>query len=759
INGFLEYVNFDRLGDGHEIYAADSPYRARHNAMKQQVGAMLRYAHDMGMKVVFKSDMLALTGPLEEYLQRETGLDPTNPRLWEVYRAGFDEFFADFDWVDGFMIRIGEGGSIYNHPGWDYYSALAVTDAQGVRTMLDTATAVAADHDATIYFRTWSVGVGDVGDMHTNPETYDRLLGDFRRDNLVVSTKFVMGDFDSWLPLNPTLSTGSQRRLVEMQGRREFEAFSSIPNDVGPLHQTALQKFRDTNPHLAGLWLWTQDGGPWRAGPMSLYLKTGNWKLYDLNVYAAARLAWDPEADLNAVNGDWIRRAYTRDPHAVAAIGAVLADSRAAVLDGLYIGPYAEQQVFALGLEPPPMMWIFKWDIVSGDSAALSAVYVATRGRVDEAIAAGERAVGVAEGMRERLRGVDRQAFADPGDHDRLVASVDYEVDLLRTLQAYRVLVLRYYEWLDTGSAEAERGWRAALPIWQAAVAQHERRWAGDLDLPPFNFFAARAGMAYAERVDAIRWAAGALLLASVLGLAAVPGVRRGAFRPWAGPMGSIRGRGQGRWGLVIPALVALGSQAAFSAGRAPWYLLLSLGFLGLFAAIVRLVLARWRPGADGAWLWNTMGGAWLLGAVLFLGAVAVRGPGAYWFRFWTDDTARGWYLSVAAGLVVWWLAAVVTGLASGYGMGVRRGVGAVLLGLGVPLVLVGAGLGIAGLERALTTLNDELALLPLGLSRILGLTVHLGIPQTLPAWVGGVGAGLAAAGTLLLRRTTRRPA
>ncbi len=112
--------------------------------------------------------------------------------------------------------------------------------------MLDTFTGVAAEHGATIYFRTWSVGgVGDIGDMHTNPATYQRLLGDFQRDNLVVSTKFVSGgDFDSWLPLNPTLRVGGQqRRLIEMQGRREFETFSAVPDDMGPpAHQQALRE-------------------------------------------------------------------------------------------------------------------------------------------------------------------------------------------------------------------------------------------------------------------------------------------------------------------------------------------------------------------------------------------------------------------------------------------------------------------------------------------------------------------------------------
>ena len=111
-----------------------------------------------------------------------------------------------------------------------------------------------------------------------------------------------MGDFDSWLPLNPTLGVGEQPSLVEMQGRREFEAFNAIPDDMGSDHQVALQRFLAGNPHIDGLWMWTQDGGPWRAGPMSLYLKSGFWQLY--------------------------------------------------VLDGLYIRPYAVRQVFARGSGP-----------------------------------------------------------------------------------------------------------------------------------------------------------------------------------------------------------------------------------------------------------------------------------------------------------------------------------------------------------------------------------------------------------------------
>ncbi|WP_145978713.1 hypothetical protein [Granulicoccus phenolivorans] len=747
IGGFLEYVNFDRLGDGQQIYPADSPYRARHNAMKHRVGAMWRYAHEMGLRVVFKSDMLALTGPLQAYLERETGMNPSDPRLWAVYRAGLDEFFADFDWVDGFMIRIGEGGSIYNHPGWDYFSRLAVTDAAGVRTMLDTFTGVAAEHGATIYFRTWSVGVGDIGDMHTNPATYQRLLGDFQRDNLVVSTKFVSGDFDSWLPLNPTLRVGQQRRLIEMQGRREFETFSAVPDDMGPAHQQALRELGAANPHIDGLWLWTQDGGPWRAGPMSLYLKDGNWKLYDHNVYTAARLAWDPDTDLGRASSDWIHRSYSHDPATVAAIGSVLHDSRAAILDGLYLRPYAEKQVFALGLEPPPMMWIFKWDIVSGDAAALSAVYVGSRGRVDEAIAAGEGAVTTAERMRAAYARADRATFTDPADHDRLAAALDYEVDLLRTLQTWRVLFLRHYEWLDTGSPAAQRAWQDAVPAYRAAVAAHEARWGGNLDLPPYNFFAADIGLTHLERTPPARFAAVALLALGIGALLVVPSLRRGAFTPWrvAGP---APGRAERIATWAVPAVLAIGSQLVFSAAASPWYLVVSLGFLGCTALVPRLLVAR--TGADPHALWSALGGSWLLGALFFLGALAWRGPGGYWLRLFTADTVRSSYVTLATALVAWWLYAIVAGLHTAYGLRVRQGIGAILGGFGLPVALVGALLAAVGLERGLTTLNDEMAILPLGLSRILGLTVHLGIPSALPTWLVGTGAGLLILGAAL---------
>src|SRR6188508_2231038 len=187
--------------------------------------------------------------------------------------------------------------------------------------------------------------------MHTDPESYHAVLDGLDSPNLIVSTKFTLGDFYSWLPLNETLATGDQRRIIEFQSRREFEAFGSFANDLGPDYQWSLQTLLAQNPNIEGIWTWTQDGGPWRAGPMTLYLKTGFWQLYELNTMLTADLARDPSADVGRITEDWARQWFSDDPATVAAIVQAMSLSRPAIEQGMYIEPFAEQRVFAIGLE------------------------------------------------------------------------------------------------------------------------------------------------------------------------------------------------------------------------------------------------------------------------------------------------------------------------------------------------------------------------------------------------------------------------
>lgn len=783
IPGFLEYVTFDEVGDGQEVYAGDDEHVARAEAMRSGFGPMWEYADDAGMDVYLQTDMLMLSTPLEEYLAARD-LDVHDPELWDVYAAGLDELFTAMPAVDGLMVRIGEAGRIYDLPGWDYWSELAVTDDAAVQAMLAAFTRVAEEHGKDVIFRSWSVGVGAVGDMHTNPDSYEAVLAGIDSPSLVVSTKHVAGDFYSWLPLNPTLEVGDQRRLVELQSRREFEGFGALPNDLGPAYAGALEHYLAANPHVEGVWAWAQDGGPWKAGPMSLYRKSGFWQLYDLNTYAATRLAVDPAADPGEITASWARATFSDDPATVAAVGEAMALSRDAVTHGLYIGAFAGNQVKALGLEPPPMMWIFEWDIVSGDAAALDSITSIVGDRpedVEAAVAEGRDAVRTVGRMRDAIAGTDPATWRDPALREQLLDAIDYEADLLTVLADYREVVLQHGRWLATDDDAARAAWADARDRFESSRSAHVATYGDDLYLPAYTFTAADLGLQRAERDLPLAWAARVLglvlVLALVLGTAPgqrllgraartrtrvgagdgdgdgpsrqVPGALAlralwlGATRPWR--VASLAGDA-GRadrvlvWALPVGAVVL--SRVAYAWALSWVHLVVVLGAWALFAGVLRLTVGR--AGSFG--LAGAVGGAAMLRTVVLLAALSPTGPGGYWYGLWAEPGARTAYVVLAFAGFAW------VGVASWFalrslGAGVLGATGRVLVAAAAPLVVGGLAVAAVGLETTLTAWNDQMMVLPWGLSRILGLTVHLGVPAALPLAVAVLGAVVGALG------------
>jgi hypothetical protein len=764
--GLVEYLTFDDAPDG-PVYADDDDHRAKALALREAFAPFWDRADELGVDVFLRTDMLTLTTPLEEYLTDRIGsLDTADPALWDVYTTGLDELYAAEPALDGVLIRIGEAGRVYDVEGWDVYSKLAVTSVDSVRTMLDALTTQAEASEREVIFRTWSVGVGAVGDMHTSDASYEAVLGGIDSPALIVSTKYTLGDFYSWLPLNATLAQGEQRRIVEFQSRREFENFGAFPNDLGPQYQYALTQLLADNPRIEGVWTWTQDGGPWRAGPMTLYLKAGFWQLYELNTVLAADLARDPDADVGRITQDWAREQFSYEPDTVRAIGEAMALSRPAIEQGMYIQPFAEQRVFAIGLEPPPMMWIFEWDILTGDSAVLDVMYAisrdATAGDIEQAIAGGEQAVRDAERMRDLIASTDQRSWHDPAMYDAFVGTAEYELDVLRLLASYRAMILHQAQWHDTLSPDAYAAWDADRVEYEALAAHHLETYSGNIDYPAYNLTAAELGVQRAERDLPMAWIARVLLVLAAAwvvigmfasrtrlvrrpGAAAARATWLGATRPWRARESTLGLLPLDRWLLLgIPAALLVGTRAVQTSFLSWTHLAVVLGAWLLFALVVRLFVGHRSPWPVIA----AVGGVVMLRCILTLAALSLTGPGGYWFAFWTDPTRRTLYVAVAFALFVWLF--VAAGWALSAQLGARRAVGAVLAGIGAGLAVPASVVGLVGLEQALTVWNDEMGLLPWGLARILGITVYLDIPAETAWFAAALGFAIAAVGVLL---------
>ncbi|MGB3948309.1 MAG: hypothetical protein WBM13_10000 [Bacteroidia bacterium] len=765
IHGFTELINFDKLGNGYEVYHKGDEYRTRHLAFRKYFGKLMEIAHRNGLKVYASTDMTTFTTPLKNYMLKKFGkINTENKELWSIYQTGAEEIFETMPNVDGFLLRIGEAGTVYNRPGWDYFSELNVTSDKALKLMLESFIDVAEKHNKLIIFRTWSVGVGEVGDMHTNSQTYHRILDSIDSPNLVVSTKYCSGDFYSWLPYNPTLSIGKHRRITEFQCRREYEGMNSFPNYLAPLHQQVFQKFANENEHFEGFWQWSQEGGPLRAGPLSIYPFHGFNVITDANVFATSKLAQNPYADIKDITKEWIRIYFGDDSLLVNNITDMLLMSHDITREGLYITEFAKYDVRALGLEPPPMMWIFEWDIVGAASSALGSIYYVCKPNLDDAVNEGYKAVEGVKTMKLLATSVSRKVSKNKSDYDKLIASLDYQENLFTVLAHYRSYFLHYFHWLDTGDNESSKKWQSSLKAYVLSEKVHQEKYANNLDFPAYNFREANAGAMVSSHNINASWASRLLLLTIVLSILLTFIVKQKQKRESLG----INGLSELWKTLVRPSYVSdkilvkndkiivslflficiAGGLYIFSSFSAPMFVL----YLLICATLYVCQLRFWLVTKNTENKFNSL--LPLVGALLIiffpLAIASFRGPMLFWYLFWTSASFRFIFFSLFVFSVLWSYY-IVYATARGFFKFNRLNAFATILLIQAIQLIAGAAIIIGvGFEKTLTIFNDELLVLPGGLSRILGITTHLNIPVELPIWVMYIGLILGGIGFCL---------
>jgi hypothetical protein len=760
--GFLEFVNFDSVGNGFEIYPQNSIYRLRHNAFRNYFSKLIEVAHQNGLKVYMGSDMATFTTPLKNYILKNNGKSDTeNKEFWKIYQSGAKELFETMPGVDGLLIRIGEAGSVYNRPGWDYYSELSVTTDKGVQMMLNSFIEVAEKYNKLIIFRTWSVGVGQTGDLHTNTETYHRVLDTIQSNNLVVSTKYCSGDFYSWLPFNPTLSQGKHRRITEFQCRREFEGLNAFPNYLAPLHQQALQQFSSSNKHFEGFWLWSQEGGPLRAGPLSIYPLHGFNVITDANVFATAKLAQNPFANLQEITNEWVRFYFGEDSVLVNNISEMLLMSHDVTRKGLYIKEFAQYDIRALGLEPPPMMWIFEWDMVGASSSALGSIYYVCKPNLKAAVAEGYEAIEDVKKMKILVEASSGKASKNQADYTKLLASLDYQQNLFTVLAEYRSYFLHYYHWLDTGDEGSLNTWKQALNNYRELEKKHQGLYLTNLDFPSYNFREANVGAVVSIRNTYSAWVSRLLVLLILASVLLPLMIKKGQLRKRFGIDGMKQlwltifapsfvshqqlGKADKKMIVGLLLLSIVGGLITFTSFSAPLFFSFLLALIILYTALLLTFYTSKQK----------INSLLLLAPSLLLVALpvivsCVRGPMLFWYLFWTSEYFRLFFFSIFILCFLWtyyilFRSRIIFNLS-------RIRAGAILFLIqGIQLITAAAIILCFGFEKILTEFNDELLILPGGLSRILGITTHLNIPVQLPVWVMYTGSALSLIGFVLL--------
>jgi len=667
--------------------------------------------------------------------------------------------------VKGFVIRIGEAGAIYNTKGWDYRSELYVRTDSSVRFMLKNLLAVAEQYNKLIIFRTWSVGVGKIGDMHTNPATYSRVLDNINSPNLIISTKYIKGDYDSYLALNPTLFTGKHKRLIEFQDRREFEGFGSYPNYMGPLHQAAMQAILKKNPNIVGAWQWTQRGGPLRAGPLNLYPFVGFNLINDANVWIMSALMKNPYLRLKYVTEDWVKNKFGTDTLMIKNVTRMLLMSHQTIDRGLYIGTFAKWDVKAMGLELTPNMWLFKWDILNGSYSVMSNIYTVCKDSISQSVEEGNIALTEVKELQKWVNDVKGRVTKNRNEYNQLIASLEYEQNLFEVLTAYRSYFLHYYAWIDKGAPAEKEIWQASLDTFKLKEKKHIDTYAKSLDFPAYNFTESDRAIKISERSGLItglsRLLFVLLLISFLLGIPFIHKRLKGfpgsnafnlLFRSMFMPSSSYLPETIGIFDTVTMVAIVLigivGGSMIFCS-----FLASTFNHLILFTLLAFILLARLsfnRKDMKGMTLNILSLAAPMVFLFMCIAAVmSVRGPGYFWYNFWTNNMFRYGFVTLLVFVIVWRY--IVLLMVTNYRLNVPVFMGIIKTFIirGTQLVILGIVTYSCTLEKSLTVLNDELLIIPTGLSKILGITTHLNIPKTIPVYLLFAGLIMLALGLL----------
>ena len=132
----------------------------------------------------------------------------------------------------------------------------------------------------------------------------------------------------------------------------------------------------------------------------------------------------------------------------------------------------------------------------------------------------------------------------------------------------------------------------------------------------------------------------------------------------------------------------------------------------------------------------------------LVLAVLSVRGPYYFWFNVWTSG---GFRTALASSAVILLLAHLYLVYSYARGtLGIRRLTGRIFFLTGSLVMLYGLVYVVFGLDSTLGRLNDEILMMPVMVSRVLGFSTHLDFLVDINETAVKAGVVLAAAGLLM---------
>ena len=461
VGGINHLVNLEE----YNLYSKNSEYFVRHKVYRRCFKEMIDYASKLQLDFWLWCWEFAYTRPMEEKIGK---ICPANPKLWEIYKARFREVLNLFPQIKGVFVMSGdlrirdfqfEIGYLWEDliryhwcPDCEHLS-LVDRSRMFIENTYDV---VVRECKRSYSHTTWGWGVprkkgarystsvrsssveeADVlmrkEDVRATPELYDKIFSDYApRENFAPAMFYTFSDWYCYQPLNPNLGRDRYQEVMfqcdhEKQGQGLFPWFNAEE------YQRALKfayakgiRRMQTNAY--------QGAVTWKVGPEILMFFKGFWKWIHAVFYAQARLAWNPEENIDEIAKDWAKTEYGIE--AADNIAKILLMSAEVIEKGIYVKSYAEKNPTF----PNP---IVRWMLVF-DGDVLKDYYLACKDNLDESISDSVEAYSKCNEMIKLLEEV-KPVVKDKELYANSLYSLNHEKSFMELMMYYRGCFLRFY--------------------------------------------------------------------------------------------------------------------------------------------------------------------------------------------------------------------------------------------------------------------------------------------------------------------------
>lgn len=356
---------------------------------RQLFQALYQIAHEYGMQVFITTDLLFFNDHIDQHI-------PNNEKAHRQFAADCcRQLFEILPQTAGLIVRIGESDGL--DVEGDFLSRLIINRPQQARRMVQALLPVFEATNRLLIFRTWSVGVGRVGDISWNAETFDRVFKGLENEHLIISMKYGQSDFFRYLPVNPLFFHGGHRKLIEFQARREYEGFGEYPSFIGWDYEKIRNRL--TGQNIAGISVWCQTGG-WSGFRRLTWLEDrAIWN--EINAYVTVHMfRYGRTADqaIQSFCKTCLNTPYWRD------LQHLLRLSDEVIKELLYIDDFASRRIYFRRLRVPPLVSVYwRYIVVNHFMRKFMRCYVSNGKRITDQGYAALRKIKKMQHLAEEL--------------------------------------------------------------------------------------------------------------------------------------------------------------------------------------------------------------------------------------------------------------------------------------------------------------------------------------------------------------------